>query len=235
VLGRFLVLRRADRGWRRGRRSELRFWRKYLDSEGPWADDLRRRLDPASAVGAPVLVECLDRIPRPRVSIIDVGAGPITIVGYTHRGKELAVTATDALAEDYDRLLADAGLDPPVRTLECKGEDLSERFEPRSFDIAYARNSLDHSLDPIRVIENMLGLVRPDGFVVLEHLRNEGKSAGYRGLHQWNFDERDGGLVVWRHRGPEWDAGARLAGRAEIRAWREDNWVFSVLQPAGRG
>jgi SAM-dependent methyltransferase len=231
VLGRLLVLRRPDRAWRRGKSWELRFWRKFLDPDGHWGGDVRRRMDPSSPVDNRMLVDCLDRIPRERVAILDVGAGPITIVGYTHPGKELQVTATDALAADYDRLLATAGLAPPVRTLGCKGEELLQHFEPASFDIAYARNSVDHSIDPRLIIENMLRLVRPDGFVVLEHLRNEGRSAGYRGLHQWNLDESEGRLVLWRDRGPQLDVGSLLADRGEVRAWSEGDWVMSVIQP----
>ncbi len=33
-------------------------------------------------------------------------------------------------------------------------------FEPETFDLTFARNALDHSYEPIRVIRNMIGLVK---------------------------------------------------------------------------
>jgi hypothetical protein len=41
---------------------------------------------------------------------------------------QLLVTAVDPLAEQYDDLLRDAGLVPPVRTLPGSGEELLEQF-----------------------------------------------------------------------------------------------------------
>jgi hypothetical protein len=51
----------------------------------------------------------------------------------------------------------DAGLDPPIRTIEVAGKELLEHFGSRTFDIAYASNSLDHSADPFTIISNMSG------------------------------------------------------------------------------
>ena len=75
-------------------------------------------------------------------------------------------------------------------------------FGPDRFDFVYARNSIDHSADPARVVRNMLLLARPGGFVILRHWRNEGLKAEYEELHQWNVDLADGELVLWnaRHR-----------------------------------
>jgi SAM-dependent methyltransferase len=79
-----------------------------------------------------------------------------------------------------------------VPTQACEGERLLERFGPDTFDVAYARNAIDHVVDPRRVIENMVGIVRSRGYVVLRHTRNEALNHDYGQLHQWNFDERNG-------------------------------------------
>src|SRR5438876_479261 len=71
------------------------------------------------------------------------------------------------------------------------------RFGSGSFDIAYATNSLDHSADPFTIISNMVAVVRAGGVVLLRHKRNEGESARYGGLHQWNFDVINDDLLVW--------------------------------------
>jgi SAM-dependent methyltransferase len=91
-----------------------------------------------------------------------------------------------------------------------RGEDLAARFPPASFDVAYARNAVDHSADPVAVLAAMAAVVRAGGLVALRHYRNEADREHYAGLHGWNLDARDGALVIWRrgeeHRVPGFDA-----------------------------
>jgi SAM-dependent methyltransferase len=103
---------------------------------------------------------------------------------------------------------------PPVPTRRLDGEHLVEYFGRDRFDVAYSRNALDHAVDPTVIIEQMLDVVRVDGYVVLRHVRNEAERQAYGQLHQWNFEERDGQLVVWRV-GHETRVGELLAGRGE--------------------
>jgi hypothetical protein len=70
-------------------------------------------------------------------------------------------------------------------------------FERDSFDIVHAQNSLDHSHNPFQAIQQMLAVVKPSGYVRLEHAANEGQRQNYQGLHQWNLDVRNGQLIVW--------------------------------------
>jgi SAM-dependent methyltransferase len=221
-----MLRRRRDREWRvrsdpvRGRRRALReevgYWDHWLTTRGgKWSEDYEHRFDPLSEVEDPALRELLAAMPERRVSILDVGAGPISSVGGLFRGTALTVVAVDPLADEYNRLLDRAGLVPPVRTERVEGELLAERFDSDSFDIAYSRNALDHAVDPVLIVEEMLAVVRPGGHVLLRHGRNEAVSEAYVQLHQWNFDERDGQFIVWRE-GHETNVSEMLAGRAEV-------------------
>jgi SAM-dependent methyltransferase len=172
--------------------------------------------------------EELERLGADTISILDVGAGPLTRLGYRFPGKTLEVVAVDPLAGEYDRLLREAGLVPPVRTIAVAGEELLEHFGSRRFDIAYATNALDHSADPLAIIENMVTLVRPGGAVLLRHKRNEGQSAGYGGLHQWNFDVVGDRLVVWND-ASRVDLGTALGARVAATAWISDGEVVARL------
>jgi SAM-dependent methyltransferase len=170
---------------------EVAFWRLFLTRHGfEWPADYERRIDPTTAIRDPALVACIDTLGAAQIDLIDVGAGPLTSVGRTHPGRTLNVTAVDPLAQEYDRLLAELHIEPPTRTVAGSAERLLERFPPASFDIAYAQNALDHGLNPRRGIHNMLEVVRPGGFVVLRHLRNEAATERYTGLHRWNFERR---------------------------------------------
>lgn len=217
--------------WRNRRSDEVDFWAGWLTG-GPgteqWASDREERFDPSTEIRDPVVRAELEANPDDEVSILDVGAGPVTWLGFRYPGKTLTIVAVDPLADEYDRLLADAELDPPVRTIGVSGEALLEHFGSRRFDIAYASNALDHSADPLAIISNMVALVREGGVVLLRHKRNEGQQALYGGLHQWNFDARDDRLVLWNE-AVEIDVGEALERRATASAWREEHEVIARL------
>ncbi len=217
--------------WRGRRRNEVDFWAGWLTGAPgteQWADDREERLNPEAEIRDPVVRAELERSDAQEISILDVGAGPLTWLGYRYSGKQLTIVPVDPLASEYDRLVRKAGLEPPVRTIPVAGEALLEHFEPGSFDIAYATNALDHSANPLTIISNMVTVVRPGGSVILRHKHNEGANARYSGLHAWNFDTVDGQLLLWNE-ATEVDVGAALAERAETTAWREDNEVVARL------
>jgi SAM-dependent methyltransferase len=220
--------------WReKGVGHELDFWRRWLTTKGlHWPEDYERRLDPEAPLDEPLIVERLAEL-GDDVSILDVGAGPLTILGKRHPGTTLRITPVDPLAREYDGLLAEFGVEPPIRTGFCPGERLLEQFEPGEFDVAYARNSVDHSLEAPKVVRNMVALVRPGGYVLLRHVRREGEHMSYSGFHQWNLDVEDGHLLLWnkvrRH-----DLTKELEPVATVRAYRDDDgeedWVIAVIR-----
>jgi SAM-dependent methyltransferase len=217
--------------WRTRTSSEVDFWAEWLvgaPGTEQWASDREARLDPDTEIRDPLVCAELERNPAEEVSILDVGAGPVTWLGYRYPGKKLTIVPVDPLADEYDRLLRDAKLDPPIRTVRVAGEALAEHFGSRRFDIAYATNSLDHSADPFTIISNMAAVVRVGGVVLLRHKRNEGDSARYGGLHQWNFDVVDDGLVVWNN-AVQVNVGAALEGRAVTTAWISGGEVVARL------
>jgi SAM-dependent methyltransferase len=209
---------------------EATFWDDWLATKAFGdVDQYERRLDPAAALEEALIVDRLGHFPQRTISILDVGAGPLTTVAKTFPGKELTIVAVDPLADEYDAILARAGVTPPVRTTLCHGERLLESFEPSSFDIAYAANALDHSYDPFVVIRNMLVVVKAGGFVLLTHKRNEAERKGYLGLHQWNFENRDGRFFIW-DRTAEQDVTDSLAGEADVDCAEVDGYVQCVIR-----
>lgn len=196
--------------WRDGIPSEIAFWDHWMANRGGvHAEDFRRRLDPRREIDAG-LVDGLD---SPRV--LDVGAGPVTILGSQHRGRPLDLVACDPLAEAYAALARRHHIAWPVRTVVGFAEYLTAFFPRNSFDLVHCRNALDHSFDPVRGIEEMLAVAKPGGRVVLSHARNEGVYGNYEGLHQWNLDADNGCLIVW-NRAVRIDATQRLADVADI-------------------
>jgi SAM-dependent methyltransferase len=224
--------------WERGLPTEVDFWAEWIATRGlEWPGEFERRFDPAEPMSEPLVLGVLDQMAGDEVRILDVGAGPATSLGKTHPVKRLSVTAVDPLGDDYARLLADAEIEPPVPTQQVAGEALTGTFEPASFDIAYARNALDHGVDPARIIREMLALVRPGGFVILRHYENEAQTMGYEELHQWNFSVEDDRLVVWNDR-RRIDVAAELEGDATVTAALDGGsghaaWVTAVIERSG--
>ena len=217
--------------WRTRKSSEIDFWAGWLvgaPGTEEWTSDRESRLAPDTQIRDPLVRAELGRNSSEEISILDVGAGPLTALGFRYPGKTLTIVPVDPLADEYDRLLGDAELDPPIRTIRVAGEELLEHFGSRRFDIACAINSLDHSSDPFRIISNMVAVVRTGGIVLLRHKRNEGESARYGGLHQWNFDVVDGDLLVWNN-AVEVNVGSALEGRALTTAWISQGEVIARL------
>jgi SAM-dependent methyltransferase len=222
--------------WRRGLPSELNYWAEYLGTHGGrFPDGYRDRLDPQAPLTDPVILEAVERTDGDPVRILDVGAGPLTILGKRHPGRRLEIVATDPLADEYDRLFTQFGVTPPVRSRQCRGEDIVDKFGRHAFDIAHARNCIDHSADPMAIIESMVTAVRPGGTIVLRHYRSEGERTGYVHIHQWNFDEERGRLVIWGRR-RRYDVARRLNGRADVHVQIQPgehhaDWVEAVIRP----
>jgi hypothetical protein len=217
--------------WRTRKSTEVDFWGEWLvgaPGTEQWTSDRESRLDPDTQIRDPLVRAELEGNPAEEISILDVGAGPVTWLGFRYPGKTLTIVPVDPLADEYERLLREAGLDPPIRTIRVAGEALLEHFGPRRFDIAYSTNALDHSADPFTIISNMVAVVRAGGVVLLRHKRNEGEGAQYGGLHQWNFDVVDDELLLWNN-AVEVNVGSALEGSARTTAWISENEVIARL------
>jgi SAM-dependent methyltransferase len=88
-------------------------------------------------------------------------------------------------------------------------------FGAQTFDIGHARNSIDHAVDPMRIIESLLDAVRVGGTIVLRHYRREAETMRYEQLHFWNFDVEDGRLLLWSKR-KKYDVTKQLEDRAVV-------------------
>lgn len=210
---------------------EMAFWREWMSTGGgQWPDDYRFRLDPESEIQEQI-TQHLNGIGS-QVRMLDAGAGPLTVVGKRWPGHEFTLTAVDALSDQYDVLLDEFGITPPVRTRRCDSERLSEAFAENSFDVAYALNTLDHSYEPMQAIRQMIAVVRPGGIVLLQHYPNEAENEAYSGLHQWNFDWVDSECLLWRP-GKKWRLGTELAGQATVTGLKADGVVTVVITKDG--
>lgn len=200
--------------WEDGLAEEIAFWRYWInEKEIPWQEDRRKRLDPTTPVQDWVK-HLVPAEPGATVSLLDVGAGLATDLGKVWPGRTILIIAVDPLANEYNQLLDEARIIPPVRTRWCHGERLAKQFKPNAFDLVCARNSLDHSYDPLAAISAMLEVTKPNCWVKLTHFVNEAEFESYQGLHRWNFCLEGGEFLIWSEQ-------QRIVVREHLRAAAE--------------
>jgi SAM-dependent methyltransferase len=194
--------------------SELMFWDRWLAQRGSGASmaEMLREDRPAPEA----LWQFIERAPGDPVRILEVGAGPIGSIGDRHPSRRLEVTPTDVLANQYNRILRRRGIKPKIPTRYADAERLCGQFGAESFDLVYAANCIDHTDDALRAIQEMLSVVRPGGYVVMDHFQDEGAHQDYAGLHKWNLRAEAGKLVLW-NRDRRHDLSEILAGSCDVR------------------
>lgn len=209
-----------------------KFWHNWFASKGnQWPDDYRRRMDPTTPL-QPELQEIVQRFPKTEIDILDVGAGPATVLGKTSPGKTLRITATDVMANDYNKIIDEFHAPVPVRTIYADAEKLEEKFGPASFDLVHAQNTVDHMEHPILAIEQMIQCCRPGGTVFLRHYENEGKNTQYAHLHHWDFyiDDSTGEFNARHVHGKHYNVTQHTAKWGTSKAWRVEKrfvWQFT--------
>lgn len=209
--------------WRAGIAYEMDFWSRWVERRGlEWPEEFKERTSPKPLV--PWLATLLPAIAKDRASILDVGAGPITKLGHFIEGREVEFVAVDPLALQYEAILRKFTIEPPCTTQLAFAEDLTARFERDYFDLVCCTNSLDHAIEPVWGLLEMIQVARVGGFVYLGHRRNEAEFEGYSGFHQWNFDAREGAFVIW-NRFRSYNVSEMLRGFAEVACSLNDSYL----------
>jgi SAM-dependent methyltransferase len=193
--------------WKNGKPEELKFWDTWLSSKGgfwkehgyDWTEDFKTRMDPESILQDYVANEIIARYIRFPL-ILDVCAGPLTILNKKMDGERLNIFCIDALAMEYDEMLMRYEINPLIRTLYGEAENFKMDY---FFDVIHCSNGLDHSYDPIAAIVNMITHLNTNGVIILKHFIREGARGNYGGLHQWNFFEKDGHFIISDSEGNE--------------------------------
>jgi ubiquinone/menaquinone biosynthesis C-methylase UbiE len=175
-----------NKRWESGLSNERSFWKKWL------VKNVERYSKPKKL--RKYFKELIGD--KKKVSILDLGAGAISTIGYTWNDVEVNITLTDYLAKDYMELYKELGIKP---VLDIEFQDMLDiKYPNNTFDIVNCRNAIDHCIDPAKAIKEMYRVCKPGGWVYLAHFSHEGKRQGYNGLHQWNLDgTEDGDCKIW--------------------------------------
>jgi SAM-dependent methyltransferase len=139
------------------------------------------------------LLKHMESLPFAR--IIDVGSGPVSyLLNFVRQNSDrFELTAVDALADEYAEIMEEFRCDVP-RNTACYAEELDKYFQPEIFDIVFCSNSLDHTIDIAKSLENMSFVLKDDGFIYLLCNINEKDRTAGDGMHYHNLNLIDGSL-----------------------------------------
>lgn len=179
-----------------GERLELAFWERWFVSKGSeWPDEYRSRINPETPIAGEHR-KILESLGLSLVKILDVGSGPLSVIGRTHPSIQIDLLPVDPLADGYRGMLERHGIPMILAPQAVAAEKLSEAFGNRTFDWVHAQNCIDHSADACQAIRQMIAVCAPGGIVTLLHEENEAEREGWRGFHRWNFAWTQGDMLI---------------------------------------
>lgn len=185
--------------WRARSSQEVNFWENWVKTGGSqWPDGFKRKTNPdAPLIGtAEAFLTELGHDPARVCKVLDIGSGPLSYVGTKSDTYSIDLTIVDPLADDYNRLLDAKGVTGVARPQEGYFETATRQFGTNAFDLVWCFNSLDHSMDPLLGLFNLLSVCRIGGGLILSFHPNEADRGKYQGLHQWNLDYQEDKIVM---------------------------------------
>jgi SAM-dependent methyltransferase len=225
-----MIEKMTDNSRETGLIEELKFWDNWFASKGgKWPQDYNNRMDPFLPLQSD-LSGYADRINSQHVGILDVGAGPLTKLGKTHPSKKISIIPTDLLAQQYDKLLHKYKINPIVRTQPVDAETLSEHFGYNVFEIVHAQNCLDHMAEPLKALQEMLWVTKPEGFVLLKHNECEGAIQKYHGMHQWDFSLHEDEFIVCHFGQQPINVSVMLRSVGKVECKKEGSSIVVIIQ-----
>src|SRR5262249_18401817 len=120
----------------------------------------------------------------------------------------ISITGLDPLLDMYPLVLARHGFDnlPKIRCdreIVGFGEDLDSLLPRDKFDIVYTQNALDHTQEPMRVVEQIGRRLAPHGLSVIKVATREGPRLKWDQLHKTDIFLKDGELMFNHQHTPE--------------------------------
>ena len=199
---------------------ELDFWKKFIHSDqfATWLTDKKTpELDPW-------VYEFLTTNPG---NVLDVGSGAVSVLHGTVPQKNLI--ACDILGRDYEKIFdyKKYNITPPD---PFAGEHLP--YASNFFDHVHIRNAIDHCEDPIQVLNEMIRVCKPGGFVIVQGFEDEAEHEKYQGLHQWNMRMTSEGLLYFLNK----TGNMHFQGDCEIHHFetritpKKRNWILWVIR-----
>ena len=200
--------------WEENLSEEVNFWKSWFIFP-EFSPDFKNRMN----LSRPFRQDIEEEIacnPSTTITLLEIGCGPATMLGHvTKSNKNILVTHCDPLADEYLEMWKQRNITPPHPIINVLGEELTSYFS-NQFDITFASNCLDHSIQAVKCIEEMLKITKSGGIAILEHGVRESDRQNGKGLHQWNFWAENDKFYVSHLREEPVDIGALFSNIVKI-------------------
>ena len=114
--------------WKFARISEIKFWQGWI-KEMPRKDTdfFQSQISPDKKLFG-YLCDLLDAEEGSHIRILDVGAGPVSVLGDKWDGRVVQVIPIDPLAKEYNKALSKNNIHPHIKTVYAEAERLTNYF-----------------------------------------------------------------------------------------------------------
>jgi len=120
---------------------------------------------------------------KKEVKVADLGSGPLVITGSLLDGVKVEIYPSDL--RDYSYFWEGVNSTPLFKVELQDMEKLT--YEDNFFDIVNCVNALDHTVDAVSAIKEMLRVVKPKGWVYIDCSLYQMSTTG--GRHRWDAKE----------------------------------------------
>jgi len=174
--------------------SEMLVWERYFHHTKKYKTFKRNRKTKNSILFA--VYELEKKVNQ--IYCLDVGPGPISqfFAEFFKNKDNINIISVDPLAEFYKKIHKKYLNDYDIDCIAGFGETLDKLFPENNFHIVYTQNAIDHSQSPLIFIKNMYYVLKPNGFLILFGLFNEGSNQGWLGLHKWDIIVEGNNLLL---------------------------------------
>jgi SAM-dependent methyltransferase len=185
--------------------SEKLYWSYVLWKRNNFMEAKRLQEGVRKDIFPPTLLSIIKKYETEELKpkVIELGPGPLSDLAWGVETGLIEVVAIDPLADEYNKILNRRNIVFPIRAVQGIGEDLL--LPENSFDIAYLRNSLDHTSDPRKCLFNLVRVLKIKGYLYIYSNVREGTRVGWSGLHQHDLVIEENCLIRYNKDGDRTD------------------------------
>jgi SAM-dependent methyltransferase len=199
---------------------ELLFWEKQAVGLGCFSNNFFKKIDriKQKEIFPDYLMTYIESLVRENggvpISVLDVGAGPVSLLSWAHHQGLIKLTTSDILSHDYLSLLRAYKYEHAIEGIQVKsspGEQLINHFnENERFHLVFCNNALDHMDSPAIALQQMVEVAMPKGIIVISGRSREGTNEKWDGIHMHDLYIENGKLMRTGQSDQPVDLGANL-------------------------
>jgi hypothetical protein len=170
------------------------------------------------------------------LTILDMRPGPWTFSDCAYPRAMVRVVAFDPLAGGPNVAQTKDWITPPVGAQRLYGEEQLKRLASNAFDLVFARDWVEHSYDAEQAIIEMVRIVRPRCYVLMEHHPSGAEGVDDASDHRWDFSTNEAGDFIVRSQAGEINITQKHRSACSIQCTTINDgqwWLATLIRKLG--